>query len=227
VVKLPRAILLENVSYCNLACLSCDRNSIRRTQGNATIRPQLDKVVEAVRLLQPETIYYFKLGEPFLSPSIQEEVKAVLSASPHSRIICSTNGVPMRGAGRVEAALMMDEIYVSLDGINTAMVNRYQVGGNFDTAYGNMKSLVAERKARGLTKPEIHWRYVVFNWNDRPATIHRAIELAREAGVDTLSLLKTHSPPWGFSWRWHWHNYDRLGQRIGPEVKIKTNSKQP
>ena len=220
-VKLPsKGILIENVAACNLRCISCDRDSIRRTQGNAVIRFDLDKVAEAVRAIQPETIYFFKIGEPFLSPTIDKEIDAVLSASPRSKIICSTNGMPMRGPAKVEAALRMHQIFVSIDGINTPMVNRYQVGGNFEQSYENMRALVEERNRRGLTIPDISWKYVVFNWNDRQATINRAIELAREAGVDSLTLTHSISPPWGWSWRWHLNGYGKLGQRNGADVRV-------
>lgn len=219
--KLPsKGILIENVAACNLSCLSCDRNSIRRVQGNAMLRSNLSKAVDVVRLLKPEIIYWFKIGEPFLSPAINVEVDAVLSASPDSKIICSTNGVPMYGKAKFDAALRMSEIFVSLDGINTPMVRRYQVGGNFELSYANMAALVKARNDRWQTTPRIHWKYVVFNWNDKPETIMRALSMAAQAGVDSLTLVRTVSPPWGISWRWAAYGYGKLGERNGPDCMI-------
>ena len=226
-VKLPsKGILIENVAACNLACLSCDRDSIRRVQGGAMIHRNLGKVVDVVKLLQPEIIYWFKIGEPFLSPQIDVEIDAVLQASPRSQIICSTNGIPLRGENKINAALRMHEIFISLDGINTPMVRRSQVGGDFDRAYANMSALVRERDARGQSTPTIHWKYVVFRWNDKPATIMRALALASQAGVDSLTLVRTISPPWGVSWRWALHGYGKLGERNGADCMINLRRKE-
>ena len=112
-VKLPtRGILIENVAHCNIACLSCDRISIKRVQGRAAIWSNMQRVVDAVREIQPEKIYWLKLGEPFLSNTIHFEIDAVLGASPRSQVICSTNGIPMEGKNKIEAAMRMSRIDV-------------------------------------------------------------------------------------------------------------------
>lgn len=222
--KLPQGLMIENVAACNLSCLSCHRGSIRRVQGNAVIRSDIQRVVDAVRAIQPKVIHWFKLGEPFLSPMIDLEVSSVLEASPHSQITCSTNGIPLSGEAKINAALRMHEIFVSLHGITTPMVRRYMVGGDFDRAFANMAALVKERNRRGQALPKVHWKYVVFNWNDQPQTIMRALTLAAQAGVDTLTLVRTTTPPWGISWRWVWYGYGKLGERNGCDVMIKTQA---
>ena len=223
-IKLPtKGMLVENVAACNLSCLSCDRGSIRRAQGNAMMRPALmQPVIDTLRLVQPELICFFKLGEPFLSNTVDLEIDAILEASPRSKIHCSTNGMVLRGDAKVRAALRMEMIHFSIDGINTPMVRKYQVGGDFDRSYANMKALVAARNAAGQTTPRIFWKYVVFNWNDRKETIEAARGLAREAGVDKLLLFHTDSPPWGYSWRWHLYGYGKLGPNNGIGVEVAT-----
>jgi len=42
-----------------------------------------------------------------------------------------------------------------------------------------MKEMVAYRDAHGLRQPVMEWKYLLFNWNDHPKTIQRAIELAK------------------------------------------------
>ena len=41
----------------------------------------------------------------------------------------------------------------------------------------DMKALVDYRNAKGLARPLIEWKYLLFNWNDHRRTIERAIEL--------------------------------------------------
>jgi hypothetical protein len=64
-----------------------------------------------------------------------------------------------------------------------------------------MKALVEYRNARGLSRPFIEWKYLLFNWNDRRATLDRAIEMAKAAGVDAISFWPTSNPAYGFSFR--------------------------
>jgi hypothetical protein len=64
-----------------------------------------------------------------------------------------------------------------------------------------LAALVRERDRRQASRPLVEWKYVVFRWNDRPAQIERAIQLAREAGVDRISFWPAIIPLHGVSWR--------------------------
>ena len=122
-----------------------------------------------------------------------------------------------------DAAMLADTIYFSIDGIDDDMMNKYQRGGAFSKAYGNMKKLVEHRRQKGTTTPIIEWKYVLFNWNDHEKTIHKAIELARAAGVDAISFCPTLSPFYGVSWRYHLKAFHRtLGEPSwkGKEIRF-------
>jgi hypothetical protein len=100
------------------------------------------------------------------------------------------------------AALHASDILFSIAGVNDPMLKKYGHYGSFEKAYENMKALVAYRNARGLTRPVIEWKYLLFNWNDHPQTIAQAIEMARAAGVDIISFWPTCNPFFGMSWRY-------------------------
>ena len=51
-----------------------------------------------------------------------------------------------------------------------------------------MKAMSEYRNARGLTQPVLEWKYLLFNWNDRPATLARAVDMAKAAGLTALQL---------------------------------------
>jgi len=95
--------------------------------------------------------------------------------------------------------------------VNEPMLKRYEHNGNFQKAYDNMKSLVAYRNARGLTSPMLEWKYLLFNWNDHPQTIARAIEMAKVAGVDMISFWPTHNPFFGYSYRYALGRLNHVG----------------
>ena len=51
-----------------------------------------------------------------------------------------------------------------------------------------MKAMVAYRDNLGASHPHIEWKYVVFDWNDSKEEVARAIQLAKEARVDSTSF---------------------------------------
>ena len=115
----------------------------------------------------------------------------------------STNGMLVNDDRKREASMLLDEAVFSIDGIDEPSLTKYQKGGSFAKAYQNMVDLVNYRNARGKKTPTVEWKYVLFNWNDQPRMIHTAIDLARKAGVDSLSFWPTTRPLSGISWRYY------------------------
>jgi pyruvate-formate lyase-activating enzyme len=215
--QLPKGLGVENTVLCNLRCLNCCRGKV--TEIRSRRRLSLDDatvVAETLRRLDAEFCGYYNLGEPFLSPTIGEELAIIRRLNPAIRLFTSTNGLAIDDDRKREAAMMFDEIVVSLDGTDNRMVRRYQRGGDFDRAYANLRALVEHRHRQGREKPCILWKYVVFRWNDRPAIINRALELAWEAGVDGVQFTFARTPVWGVSWRFHLSPFfRRLAPRKG------------
>jgi hypothetical protein len=103
------------------------------------------------------------------------------------------------------------------------MLKKYEKYGNFEKAYNNMKALVEYRNARGLSQPILEWKYLLFNWNDKPAALEQAVEMARAAGVDMISFWPTNNPYFGYSWRYRLGMLDRFGVKCwkGRELDLR------
>jgi len=219
-----RGIMVENTVLCNLSCGSCVRSVLLQSRLRRML--ELEDIRTIAGMLQRqgiETLYYFKFGEPFLSPRIEEELRLIRGANPGLKIVISTNGGVLDSDSKREAALLADHVFFSIDGPDTGTLRKYQAGGCFETAYGNMKDLARYRTGRRQSRPLIEWKYVLFNWNDRRRMIDRALELAREAGVDAISFWPTRSPRRGISWRYHLlPHFKRLGEANwkGREVRL-------
>ncbi len=184
-----RGLMVENTVACNLKCLYCRRDSARRIRRRTTMSlDDLRKVAETLKECGLQSIAYHNLGEPFLSPRIGEELQILREYNPDLNILASTNGLLLDAAEKREAALKFDHLLFSMDGPSQDILIKYQLGGDFDRAYQNMKDLAALRDARGLKAPTIEWKYVVFRWNDQEEHIERAIQLATEAGADMISF---------------------------------------
>jgi hypothetical protein len=117
----------------------------------------------------------------------------------------------------------LSDIQFSVHGISDAMSEKYMMRGSFEKAFDAMKQMVAYRDARGLKMPILEWKYLLFNWNDHPKTIARAIKMAKEIGVDIISFWPTHNPFYGISWRYHLGMMNQIGGKSwkGREVILR------
>jgi hypothetical protein len=207
---MPVGIMVENTVACNLTCISCLQQMLEAPRSKRRITlDDIRKVSAAVHDNRIKKVYFFKYGEPFLSPTVFEELEILRKQNPLLMIIISTNGNLLDTDRKREAALLADHIFFSLDGVTDDMVSHYQRGSSFTKAYGNMRDLVRFRNERGLKKPVIDWKYVLFNWNDRPEAIDTAITKAKECGVDILSFWQTNTPYYGKSFR---HYYRKVAK---------------
>ena len=227
--RLPyRGMLLENTVRCNIDCIGCDRQSAARIRTTQQMElDKLSRMADLVHDLGLEQLFYLNLGEPFLSPNIGPELALLRQKNPKCRIVISTNSIVLNTDAKREAALNASHIYFSIAGVDEPMLKKYEHRGDFQKAYDNMKALVAYRNARGLTTPLLEWKYLLFNWNDHPQTITQAVEMARAAGVDTISFWPTHNPFYGYSYRYALGRLNHVGVKCwkGREVDLRPAAK--
>ena len=187
----------------------------------------LNDIRIVAKLLKENHIHqvcYFNLGEPFLAPDIYSQLKIIRQENPEIKIIISTNGSRLNTDEKRNAALFCNEIMFSIDGVDDRTLSHYQRGSVFEKTYINMKQLVAFRDNKGLKEPVIEWKYVLFNWNDNPEMIEKAVNLAKEGSVDVISFYPTRVPIYGISWRYFLTPfYKTLGEKSwkGREVRIR------
>jgi len=201
--RLPhKGMLLENTVICNVDCIGCARESAAglRTQKVMPLE-NLSQMADLAAKLEMEQIFYLNLGEPFLSPRVTEELPLLRKKNPNARIVISSNAVLLNTDAKREAALNVSQILFSVHGISDEMCAKYMRNSSFEKAYAAMRDMVKYRDAKGAKKPILEWKYLLFNWNDHPKTLERAIEMAREIGVDIISFWPTNNPFYGKSWR--------------------------
>lgn len=231
-VKLPqRGMLLENTVRCNVDCTGCARELAAGLRVDKQLQMTLDdmgRMADLAAGLGLKQLFYLNLGEPFLSPTICQELPVLRSRNPDCRIVTSTNGILLNTDAKREAALNFSHIFFSVHGITDAMSEKYMHRGNFTKAYEAMRTMAEFRNARGLTQPILEWKYLLFNWNDHPRHIERAIEMAREAKLDFISFWPTNNPFWGMSWRYRLGMLNRFGQKTwkGIEVDLRPDERR-
>jgi pyruvate-formate lyase-activating enzyme len=204
----PRSIMIENTSACNLRCLSCDRHSIRHSRKKSTLSLiEIESLSDTIKANNISHINFFTYGEPFASPSILHELTILRKKNPTLSILLSTNGLLVDTDEKRAAAMLVDTIIFSIHGMSEETLRRYQVGGDFARAYHNLTQLISFRNRNGYTRPSIQWKYLLFNWNDRPEMILKAIDLAEASRVDQIWFEPTRAPFWGTSLRYHFHPF--------------------
>ena len=223
--RLPyRGMLLENTVICNVDCIGCAREGAANIRAGKTMPlAELSQMADLAARLGMERIFYLNLGEPFLSPTIGQELPLLRAKNPNAYIRVSTNGILLNTDAKREAALNLSDIQFSVHGISDAMCEKYMLRSSFEKASDAMKKMAAYRDARGLKHPILEWKYLLFNWNDQPRTIRRALELAKEFGVDIISFWPTHNPFYGMSWRYHFGLMNDIGTKSwkGREVILR------
>jgi len=213
--RLPRFVMVENTSACNLRCVSCPRTTVRN------LRRKLFMSLDDVRLVAEQLsevgvrrVAYLNLGEPFLSRTIRQELEIIRQENPGIEINTSTNALVIDSEDKRRAALLIDRMQVSLDGVSQETVTRYQRGSDFERAYCNMRALVSYRDRRGASRPLIIWKYLLFRWNESPRHVAQALQLARQANVDRILFERTVSPFYGIPYRSYLGLHRRLGQAV-------------
>ena len=223
--RLPhRGMLLENTVICNVDCIGCAREGAANVRTKKTMPlAELGQMADLTARLGLERIFYLNLGEPFLSPTICQELPLLRQKNPDAYIRVSTNGILLNTDAKREAALNLSDIQFSVHGISDAMCEKYMMRGSFEKAFDAMRQMAAFRDARGKMMPILEWKYLLFNWNDHPKTVQRAIEMAKEIRVDLISFWPTHNPFFGLSWRYRLGQFNHIGRESwkGREVILR------
>lgn len=191
-----RMLRVEPSYHCTLDCPGCVPLAARYRHTRAfQLAPEiLDKVVAdfVAGGLAVDAVDFQGHGEPLLNPRLWEMVRNSRARLPHAWISVTTNAQGRFRPQMSDAGL--DEIVCSIDGVDAETYECYRVHGRFDLAW---RFLVDFARAGGAAGGAVRvvWKYVVFGHNSAPATLLRAQEMAREAGVAELVFVLTRNGP--------------------------------
>jgi len=184
----PKGIMIENSVACNYKCVGCDPARKRLFLARNKFKMSLDdvtKVSETCKSIGINHIYYHNLSEPFSSNTILEELQLIRTYLPSVFISVSTNAGLINTDEKRKAALLMDEVYCSIDGGSQESAQIYQVNIKFSEVIENVKNLIKLRNQNN-SNTKIIWKYVTFPWNDSEIEIKKAISIAKEIECDNI-----------------------------------------
>jgi len=184
----PFMLMVEPTNFCNLKCPLCPSGNGQMTRPRGMMdleayRRLIDQVGDRLFLLM-----LWNQGEPFINPCFVEMVR--YARQHRIPTLTSTNGhyirSPEQARALVEAGL--DEIIVSLDGVDQETYARYRVGGKIERVFAGVRLLAEAKRELGRSTPLINLQFIVFRHNQED--LEQAAKLARELGADKF-LVKT------------------------------------
>ncbi len=189
----PYIAILDVAGLCNLHCPYCPTGLGRERGRRQKLFP-----LSLVRKLLAEAGDYllsanlYNWGDALLHPQLPEIVslfkqrRVFTSASTHLNLDRRELLVALCEAG-------LDHLVVSLSGASQAVYEIYHRDGKLDQVLDNLHFLTDLKQRRGLAKPLIEMKYLVFAFNchELPA----AAQLAQTLGVDLFWRFPGGGPP--------------------------------
>lgn len=182
----PALLMVEPTNLCNLHCPMCPSGAgeMTRQKGKMDVeafKDTLDTLAPTLILIQ-----FWNQGEPFVHPDFLEMV--AYAKSKHIPAMTSTNGHFIRSEADAAAIIDsgLDEILISVDGLDQTSYETYRVGGSYQTVLDGIRLLVKVRLAKKSKKPLINLQFLVFKHNETQQP--DLIALARDLGADIVAL---------------------------------------
>ena len=199
--KLPSALVIEPTVICNIRCTNppClannDPHAITRDADSLSLQ-SFKNIVDQLENSR-KTVHFYNYGEPFMNRRAEEMLFYLRQKCNEALIVTSTNGIPLAKKSRAERVVQAapSRVTFTISGVTQDVYSRYHVNGQLSAALDGLKNLSDAKRESGQSLPLIIWRYLVFHWNDSDEEIERAVDLAKEYGVDQLSLYLTDTPP--------------------------------
>lgn len=158
--KMPSAIIIEPVNYCNLKCRGCGFAMCGQVYDRQKMSVEKFKTVfDEVK----EYIFFLVLengGEPFLNKDLLKMVKYAYDCRVPT--ITSTNADFKTGDNWGEKIVdsCLDTLIISISGHNNETHGDYHKNGNFNRVMENVKKIVEAKNRLNSNSPELILRFI-------------------------------------------------------------------
>jgi len=183
----PYWLVIDPCNYCNLRCPFCPTGQKRDVRSKAKLT--LEDFRGVIDKLGPYLIHIdlVNWGEPLLNDQIFEMISYAKRYQIDIKVDSNMNHLDEKKAEKLVLS-GLDKIVVAIDGLTSETYSKYRIGGNFQTAMNNLKTLLKKRKDLKKANPYITWQFLVFRHNE--AEVDKVIKLGRKLGVDHVGITK-------------------------------------
>jgi MoaA/NifB/PqqE/SkfB family radical SAM enzyme len=193
----PFGLLVDPSNGCNLACPGCVQSSRAKSLKlfdwqNGLLSEERFSALLARYGPYAMQIMFCNYGEPTTN---QKTPRFIAMAREYlAQTVLSTNLSLPRLDTEAYVRSGLDFMYLAIDGATQAVYGKFRRNGDISTVYRNVESLVAAKRRLGSRTPVLRWQFLAFEHNSHE--IHRALEVAKELGVDQFTV----DTPFDVSW---------------------------
>jgi MoaA/NifB/PqqE/SkfB family radical SAM enzyme len=177
-----RLLQVESAFTCNLRCIMCPWQDVRKQASNRGIMAQA--VWGAIRphLDQAQAIDFTGGGEPLLQPKLVHWIKDAKTAGCTTGLL--TNGLLLKESLLQQLiSVGIHWIGISMDGATKDVYEKIRIGSNFDTVCRNVANIDKLRNGP-VPKTMINFVLMPFNFHQMNAMVR----LAHQLGVDQVNF---------------------------------------
>jgi len=205
----PYVAVVDITNACNLRCPYCptgERRDSGRHRGMIHVSKVRNLINEVGKYIISANL--FNWGEPLLHPQIAPIVSMFHEARIFTMISTNLN-INNQELIRELCEAGLDYMVVSLSGASQEIYEQYHRKGNLDLVLQNTRDLIDYKRKKGLTKPIIEWKYLVFKHNRHE--VETARQMAEAMGVDIFRDVRGGGP-----------DESRVDAGQAPERKVRT-----
>ncbi len=156
----PQIIHIENTSACGAKCVMCPREQLTRPFGVMDFELFKRLIDECSQKWQVRELHLHGFGEALLEKSFARKVAYAKSKGIKDTYVVTT-GAPMKEEVSRELVLAgLDRVKFSFYGATKQTYEKVHVNLNFDEVVGNIRQLLAVRKALGRRNPAVTLQFL-------------------------------------------------------------------
>ncbi len=181
----PWSLSVEPTTSCNLSCPECPSGLKKFTRATGQMSFENFKILINKQYKSLIWLILYFQGEPFLNTHFFEFVRYAKKKKIFTTT--STNGHYLsKTLARKTVESGLDQLIISLDGLDADTYQKYRIGGNFDKVMDGIKNLVEAKKEAGVSHPFLIVQFIVFKSNEHQ--LKEVKKLKKELGIDQVEL---------------------------------------
>lgn len=212
----PKVILIDTVSFCNLACSMCVHPEMTRRKG---VMPWglFTKIIDEVAIEDKDArVWMVFFGEPFIlknrNPSIFDMIRYAKERGL-TDVVTNTNANLMdEDACKRLIDSGLDAIYIGIDAFTPETYAQIRVNGDYETTVNNILFLLDLKERLKAERPQVFVQFVEMEanagekdafiefWKKRGATVKIRPKVSWAGMIDAPNLVLGDEDRWPCYW---------------------------
>ena len=214
--EFPKVVLIDTVSFCNLACSMCVHPEMTREKGVMSWN-LFTKIIDEVAIEDKNVrVWMVFFGEPLIlknrNPSIFDMIRYAKDKGL-TDVVTNTNANLMdEDASRKLIEAGLDAIYIGIDAFSPESYAKIRVKGDYDKTVKNIQYLLRLKEELKSDKPDVFVQFVEMDintgekeafisfWSDQGAKVKIRPKVSWAGLIDAPNLVLGDEDRWPCYW---------------------------